>query len=583
MFFDYALVRSGFVVWQRFPRIVSAYLLAACLLCSAGLNSALAQSDEPTFPREAINVGLTDSAETVFLDTPKATVKGFLAYTDAGDYATAAHYLDLTEIPPADQPDLGPELAQMLASVIDRRAFLSWDDLPDRPDGMTIAGDKNAPDVGVARRSIIVGVVNLDGEQISIRISRILPADKFSATGDGIDAVVPVWLFTAETLREIPRLYDMFGPTKLEQALPDWLKGKALFGLMWWELAALALTIALALGVGRVVFATIDRIKHMLPKNSTARAMLHSLRWPAVLVVVAWLAKLVTTQLFVFSSGISLWMGPLILTIFMVSILMFIVSLMDRISMNLVKSDPNDLAEPGTRSERALATSISAARKFLMVIATVAAIFYLVASSSVFPTLGASALVSAGAISLVLGFAAREMLSNIIASLTIALNQSARIGDKLLFRGYLCYVERINLSYVQLRIWDGNRLVVPVAEFVAEPFENWSLVDQTQIRLISLRMANSADIDDMRQAFQGFVRQEAENGSIRAEDAVARVVSQNAWGFELRFEIPTEDPSKGWEAECHIREQLIRHAAEQQESTGRRYFPLVNDGPDPEP
>ena len=118
-----------------------------------------------------------------------------------------------------------------------------------------------------------------------------------------------------------------------------------------------------------------------------------------------------------------------------------------------------------------------------------------------FRTVGLSLLASAGVIGLVLGFAAREVLGNILASLQIALNRSARIGDQVIFDDRWCTVERIHFTYVQLRIWTGNRYVVPVAHFVSEPFENLTMVEPEMMRVVVLKRvvgSKSVGIDGQR-------------------------------------------------------------------------------------
>ena len=60
------------------------------------------------------------------------------------------------------------------------------------------------------------------------------------------------------------------------------------------------------------------------------------------------------------------------------------------------------------------------------------ALGFVLTSINSFQSLGLSLLASAGAVTVVLGFAAREVLGNILASVQIALNRSARIGDQLI-------------------------------------------------------------------------------------------------------------------------------------------------------
>ena len=70
--------------------------------------------------------------------------------------------------------------------------------------------------VALLRMRMKVGILDLDGRPVSIRLNRI-------AAGDS----APVWVFAAQTVDNIPSLYLQHGPTAFERFLPDWLEGTA--------------------------------------------------------------------------------------------------------------------------------------------------------------------------------------------------------------------------------------------------------------------------------------------------------------------------------------------------------------------
>ena len=87
---------------------------------------------------------------------------------------------------------------------------------------------------------------------------------------------------------------------------------------------------------------------------------------------------------------------------------------------------------------------------------------------------GVSLFASAGAAGLVLGFAARPVLANLIAGIQIALTQPIRIDDVVVVEGEWGRIEEILATYVVVRIWDLRRLVVPLSYFIEQPFQNWT-------------------------------------------------------------------------------------------------------------
>ncbi len=88
--------------------------------------------------------------------------------------------------------------------------------------------------------------------------------------------------------------------------------------------------------------------------------------------------------------------------------------------------------------------------------------------------IGTSLLASAGIGGIIIGFAARPVLSNLLAGMQIALTQPLRIDDVVYVQDEWCWVEEVTATYVVLRVWDLRRLVVPLQWFIENPFENWS-------------------------------------------------------------------------------------------------------------
>ncbi len=89
-------------------------------------------------------------------------------------------------------------------------------------------------------------------------------------------------------------------------------------------------------------------------------------------------------------------------------------------------------------------------------------------------TFGLSLFASAGAAGLVLGFAARPVLANLIAGIQIALTQPIRLNDVVIVEDEWGWIEEIRATYVIIRIWDLRRLVVPLSYFIEQPFQNWT-------------------------------------------------------------------------------------------------------------
>ena len=87
---------------------------------------------------------------------------------------------------------------------------------------------------------------------------------------------------------------------------------------------------------------------------------------------------------------------------------------------------------------------------------------------------GVSLFASAGAAGLIVGLAARPLLSNLIAGVQIAITQPIRIEDAVIIENEWGWVEDIASTYVVIRLWDWRRMVVPLSYFIERPFQNWT-------------------------------------------------------------------------------------------------------------
>ncbi len=524
-------------------------LLMAAALAGQPAFAQSGSSGPAAFEQPALNPGLGPLPDRIHRDTPQAAMESFVDATEAGDDAGAAHLLNLADVPEAEQAARGPELARRLAVVIDRNLVVDWDGLLGRPDAVDVRAPSEEPMAGEPRQSLLIGLLNLDGRPVAIRLNRVIP-----------EGGAPAWVFSEQSVRRIDRLYARYGPSDLELALPEPVRAVAFWDLRWWEVIGLPVLAVLLIVVARSTFALLGRLARGEDRPLLRRVM-RELRWPVTILLLTAILQLATARFFVVSGKIATLTGPLIAIGYVAGILLIIVSLVDAMLDEIVDDNPEDMSAPEARSDRSLATKVSAARRVVVLIAVIAGAGIVLTSANVFKTMGFSLLASAGVLTLVLGFAAREVLGNIIASLQISLNRSARIGDQVLFEGKWCTVERIHLTFVQLKIWNGNRLVVPVGRFVAEPFENWSLKDDAMVRLAKVKLASTADLEPMRRAFREFV--DREDGISPKDEATSYVISQDAFGMTVRFGVPVPDPTDGWDIECRLREHMIAAARDQ--------------------
>lgn len=89
----------------------------------------------------------------------------------------------------------------------------------------------------------------------------------------------------------------------------------------------------------------------------------------------------------------------------------------------------------------------------------------------------AGVLASSAVLGLVVGFAARQTLANMVAGVLLAITQPIRIGDLVTFEGQTGVVEDVKLTYTYLKAEDGRRVIVPNERLASSTIENFTILD----------------------------------------------------------------------------------------------------------
>ncbi|WP_128929221.1 mechanosensitive ion channel family protein [Bradyrhizobium guangxiense] len=167
---------------------------------------------------------------------------------------------------------------------------------------------------------------------------------------------------------------------------------------------------------------------------------------------------------------------------------------------------------------------------------------------------GVSLFASAGAAGIIVGLAARPLLSNLIAGLQIAIPQPIRIEDVVIIENEWGWVEDIASTYVVIRLWDWRRMVVPLSYFIEKPFQNWTRDTASLIGVIALHVDYRADVPRIRRWLEEAVKQ-----SKLWDGAVVnlQVIDADARTIELRALVSARNAPQSWDLRCEIREKLV--------------------------
>ena len=161
----------------------------------------------------------------------------------------------------------------------------------------------------------------------------------------------------------------------------------------------------------------------------------------------------------------------------------------------------------------------------------------------------------AGITALVVGFAAKSTLANLISGLSLAIYRPFRIGDKVTIEEEYGTVEDITLRHTIIRTWENMMLVIPNEKVDSLSIINYSIIDPRIKCVIEMGVSYDTDIDLANR----LIIEEAMRCPFRlkeAEDPWVRVISHGDFSIGLRLYIWIPDQDSAWQAKFWILENV---------------------------
>jgi small-conductance mechanosensitive channel len=167
---------------------------------------------------------------------------------------------------------------------------------------------------------------------------------------------------------------------------------------------------------------------------------------------------------------------------------------------------------------------------------------------------GVSLFASAGVAGLVVGLAARPLLSNLIAGLQIAMTQPIRIRDAVVVENEAGVIEEITSTYVVVRLWDLRRLIVPLTYFIEKPFQSWTRESSSLVGSVLLHVDFTAPVERLRAKAIDIIKA---SKFWDGQTAALQVTDAKDNSIELRVLASARSAGDAFELRCEIREQLV--------------------------
>ncbi|MCC5900661.1 MAG: mechanosensitive ion channel family protein [Halomonas sp.] len=527
---------SSWPVWLALVLIVT--FSSICVAQAQGGES----EDSQWFSVDTLNAGLGEIPDEVKRRTPRESVRSFVELTEEEEYAAAAHLLNLSDLSLDEQAEQGSELARQLAEIFKRGEWLNVSNLSGRQDAAIEDTTGQNPQAGMPRRDIEITSLQADGEAYDIRLGR------YQVEGED-----PVWLIMPESVSSIPVLYEEYGPSLLEEYIPD--RFKSSFGmLMVWEWIAIPVFLLFIGLVGWGVYGFVGLTAKLLPSGAQS-IFAARIKVPMALIVISLITQVLLDYVVSFSAVATTTFRVLLIAVLAWGAGTIALRLVDTIMLRLTRRLVGEIDDTKPRDQRRLLTSLYALRRIIILVTVIAVSVYVLGQIQLFESLGLSILASASVLAVLVGIAGQAVLSNILSSFQLSFAKPIRIGDLVMFDGRWCYVEGIFYTFIRLRVWDERRLIVPVTYFVSKPFENLSVKSAKMYRCLELTLHLSADIQRLREKFLEYAK--AEESIVEHHKLLCYVTGQNGTAQTIACYLMVSDPLSGWTAEMNVREKLM--------------------------
>lgn len=393
--------------------------------------------------------------------TPHGVVLGFIKAANRGDYEEAAQFLDTRQ-----KGTLAQKLAQQLQEILNRETSIELNKISRKPEGsQALSQNPNREQIGVA-----VG----PSDKLPIYLDRVKRGDDPA-----------IWLFSEETLRQIPDAYQNMGEVApVGQNLPGWLQTQFLATPLWrWLLLLVALVVLMLLGswINRLVQPVLRKIAHRVAGPaavehvSSIRAPLRLLFFGIVLLVFG-----VTSDSLL---GRAFWhnIGSIVTVIAVTWLATRTMGLISELLVGRLKR---------VQSSDKIALTGLIGRLSQIGAITIGALVVLhlrgINLTAVLTGLGIGGLAVA--------FAAQKTLENLFGGIMIISDRPLRIGDQCKVGSVEGYVMAIGLRSTRIRTFNRTIVTIPNGQLSTMNVENYTFRDKYWFHhIVTLKYDSTAE------------------------------------------------------------------------------------------
>ena len=394
-------------------------------------------------------------------DTPRGAVLGFLTACRNGDFETARRYLNA----PLSGSRLDA-LARQLSVVLDRRLPARLNKLSPRPEGSLYYADQADLD--------LVGTIETPDGAVDITVQRVKLGERGS-----------VWLFSKETLREVPDLFKGVSLASVEDKLPAFLTEQkiARIPLFEWLIALVGLPLVYVLTslLDRLFSPFVGRMWSRLRRKPDSKS-LHIVPKPLRLLLLALAIRWMVAYLDLSLLTRQFWSG--VASVITIATCVWFVLLLNAWGEDLSR---RRLERRGVFGAVSVLRLI---RRTVDLLALVGGVLILLSHFNLNVT---AALAGLGVGGIAIALAAQKTLENVIGGISIIADRVVRVGDFVKVGAAMGTIEDIGLRSTRIRTLDRSVISIPNGQISNERLEDLSSRDKFWLHpILNLRYETTA-------------------------------------------------------------------------------------------
>lgn len=483
---------------------LAAVLFSALLAFVAPAGSAQTGSGPP--PPSAATTPLK-AEDPLHRDSPQSAVLSFLQSCRSANFAQAAKYLNFRGIRHDQRVKEGPRAAQQLDQLLDRDpafdvAALSRNSEGGHEDGLPPDRER-------------VTSLKVDNQTFDLQMERIT-----------LRSGLAVWLFSADSVKLIPKLAQATSDHPLEKYLPAPLVNFSLLDTPLWRWIALAL-LALALaGLARVFSRIWLALAERAAKRfgpEAARGVMETL-WPPLL----WLICLA-----LFRAGME-WIGPAAgLRLYLERGL----TLAFFLGVAWLAAKSIDLGMDRLRSSMLARHKRFSSSVLPLVSRLVKLSVLLLAIAAVLSDWGYNAtaiLAGLGVGSIAIALAAQKTIENFFGGVSVISDRPVSVGDFCKVGDLMGTIEDIGLRSTRIRTLNRTMVSVPNGQFSSMTLENFDKRDKMLFH-VTLNLRRDSTPDQVRIVLQSIARILAGHSDVEPGALPVRFVGVGTYSLDIEI------------------------------------------------